>query len=64
MFCKVFLVNSHNLLRVYMKCNYKRLNHNLLVSPKKVITKGMNIKKGYSKTSARNVHSKISEQNV
>jgi len=47
-----------------MKCDYTCLNHNSLVSQKKVITKGMILKKGYSKISAQNVHSKISEQNV
>jgi hypothetical protein len=26
---------NHNLVRVYMECDYTCLNHNLLVSPKK-----------------------------
>ncbi len=38
---------SHNLVKVCMKCDYTHLNHNLLVSQKKVITKGVIIKGVY-----------------
>jgi hypothetical protein len=37
---------SHNLESVYMEYDYTHLNHNLLVSQKKVVTKGVIIKGG------------------
>jgi hypothetical protein len=39
-----FFFNTHNLVRVCMECDYTHLNHNLLVSPKKMVTRGMIIK--------------------
>jgi hypothetical protein len=48
MFCKIFFgAYNHSLVRVYMKCDYTHLNHNLLVSQKEVITKGVIIKGFY-----------------
>ncbi len=38
------LAFNHNLIKVYMECDYTQLNHNLLVSQKKVVTKGVIIK--------------------
>jgi len=31
------LVYCHNLVKVYMECDYTHLNHNLLVSQKKMV---------------------------
>ncbi len=35
------LAYNHNLVKVYMECDYTHLNHNSIVSQKKVVTKGM-----------------------
>ncbi len=43
-----FFPYNHNLVRVYMECDYSHLNHNSLVSQKKyVITKGLIIRGVY-----------------
>jgi hypothetical protein len=45
LFCKVFFFPySHNLVTIYMECDYTCLNHNLLVSQKEVVTKGVIIR--------------------
>jgi len=35
--------NNHNLVMVYMKCDYTHLNHNWLVSQKKMVTQGFTV---------------------
>jgi hypothetical protein len=38
-----FFAYSHNLVKVYMQCDYTYLNQNSLVSQKKVIIKGFTL---------------------
>jgi hypothetical protein len=41
----LFLAYNHNLVRVYMKCDYTHLNHNSLMPQKhKLVTKGVIIR--------------------
>jgi len=47
LFCKFFFPYTHNLVRVYTECDYTWLNHNLLVSQKKMVTKAVIIKGVY-----------------
>jgi hypothetical protein len=41
---RVIFAYSHNLVRVCMECDYTCWDHNLLMSQKKVVSKGMIIK--------------------
>jgi hypothetical protein len=45
--CKVFFPYNHNLVRVYMECDNTCLNHNSLVSKKKMVTKAVIIEGVY-----------------